>query len=81
MDLQQYVHNNKLHVLVKPNAKKTEILGYDPERNAVKIAIAAPPEDNKANLELLRFLHRQLKKQVRLISGMKSKKKVLEIVQ
>ncbi len=44
------------------------------------VAIAAPPEDNKANLELVKFLSRKLKKQVRIASGFGSKTKILEIL-
>lgn len=79
MDIQQYIIQNKLRILVKPNAKKTEILGYDHEKNIVKIALAAPPEENKANKELLKFVSRILKKKVHFVTGLRSKEKVLEI--
>ncbi|MBS3176862.1 DUF167 domain-containing protein [Candidatus Woesearchaeota archaeon] len=58
MNIEQYVHNNTLAILAKPNAPKTELLGYDESRKAVKIAIAAPPDKNKANEALLKFLTR-----------------------
>jgi uncharacterized protein (TIGR00251 family) len=79
MNLNDYVKNGKLHVRVKPSAPKTEILGYDDARNAVKIAVAAPPEDNKANLELLKFVRKQTGKRITLVSGKTSRDKVLEI--
>ncbi len=80
MDIQQYINKNKLHVLVKPNAKKTEILGYDSVKKAVKIAVAAPADKDKANKELLKFISQLLKKKVYFVSGLKSKEKILEVV-
>lgn len=77
MNLNQYVQNGKLSVRAKPNAKETKITGYDEERKAVLIDIAAPPEDNKANIELLKFVKRQLGKTVLLKSGATSREKVL----
>ncbi len=65
----------RLQVRVKPNARKTAILKHEP----LTIAIAAPPEEGKANLELIKFLTKKLKKQVRIVSGFGSKTKILEI--
>lgn len=79
MDLNQHVQNGKLGVRVKPNARETKITGYDEERKAVLIDIAAPPEDNKANLELLKFVKRKLGRAVFLKSGAASRDKILEI--
>jgi len=36
-------------------------------------------EDNKANIELLKLLKRKFKKGVRIIKGLKSKNKIVEI--
>jgi len=69
-----------LSLLVKPNAHKTEILGWDASRNALRVAVAAKPEDNQANKELIRFFTNKLKKPVVLISGARSKIKVLRFV-
>lgn len=77
--LQDYVIKDKLHILVKPNAKKTEILGYDPVKKTVRIAVAAPAGKDKANKELLKFVSKTLKKKVHFVSGLRSKEKVLEI--
>lgn len=43
------------------------------------VAVAAPPEKGKANLELIRFLSKKLKKQVRIVSGFGNSSKILEI--
>jgi uncharacterized protein (TIGR00251 family) len=43
-----------LTVAVVPNASKTELVGW--VEGALKIRLAAPPVDGKANEELVRFL-------------------------
>ncbi len=77
--MQEIIENNRIHVIVKPNAKKTEILSIDKDKKTAKIAVADPADKDKANKELLRFVSKLLKKQVRFISGLRSKEKVLEI--
>ncbi|MBS3127937.1 YggU family protein [Candidatus Woesearchaeota archaeon] len=79
MSIEQYIKNNTLSILVKPNSSKTEILGWDEEKQALRIAIHAPPEDNKANKELLKFLKKTLKRKVELIKGKTSREKVVRI--
>lgn len=86
-----YIKDNKLHVVVKPNSPKTEIIGE--ENGKLKIAIKAVPDKNKANIALVKFLSKELKlsarkvrsrktsvRKVRIISGSKSREKVLEII-
>ncbi len=70
--------NKKFRVIVRPNAKKNEIAGFDEKENAVKVSIAAPAEKNKANRELVSFLSRILGRKVRISSGLSSKKKTIE---
>lgn len=47
-----------LSVLLVPNASKNEIVGW--HDGALKIRLAAPPVEGKANEELLRFLAKKL---------------------
>jgi uncharacterized protein (TIGR00251 family) len=69
----------KFKILVKPNSKKDEILCWDEARQAWKVSIAAPAEENKANLAVVKFFSRLTKKRVRIVSGLRSKEKLLEV--
>jgi len=68
-----------LRILVKPNSKKNEVIGYDEGRGALKVAVKAPAEKNKANIEVVKFFSKKLKRKVRITSGLKSKEKILKI--
>ncbi|MEM4254397.1 MAG: DUF167 domain-containing protein [Candidatus Woesearchaeota archaeon] len=67
----------RLQVKVKPNARKTEIVSQ--QGDAMVVNVAAPPEKGKANLELVKFLSKKLKKQVRIVSGFGNSSKMVEI--
>ena len=65
---------------IQPGAKKTEIAGC--HGDALKIRLAAPPVDGKANEALLRFVADRLhlpKSAVILKSGQTSRHKVVEV--
>lgn len=65
---------------IQPGAKKTEFAGQ--HGDALKIRLAAPPVDGKANEALVRFIAEALKlpkSAVNLKSGQTSRRKVLEI--
>ena len=65
---------------IQPGAKKTEIIGL--HGDALKIRLAAPPIDGKANAALIEFLAARLglnKSAVSLKSGQTSRRKVLEV--
>lgn len=65
---------------IQPGAKKTEFAGL--HGDALKIRLAAPPVDGKANEALLRFVAETLglpKAAVALKSGHTSRRKVLEV--
>ena len=68
-------------VIVKPNSRKNEILGYDEEKQAYIIGIKEKAEDNKANIGLIRFLSKILGRKARIKSGLKSREKIIEIIQ
>ena len=77
MNPEKYIKNNSLRIIVKPNANKSEILGYDESRQAVKVAIAAQPEKGKANKEVIKFFSKLLKRKIEIKSGLKSREKIL----
>ncbi len=64
---------------IQPGAKKTEVCGL--HGDALKIRLAAPPVDGKANAALLAFVADRLdlpKSAVSLKSGQTSRRKVVE---
>ena len=77
--IDKFIKNNSLAIIVKPNSSKNEITGYDESRNAVKVNIKAPAEDNKANIEVVKFFSKLTGKRVKIISGLKNKKKIVKI--
>jgi uncharacterized protein (TIGR00251 family) len=65
---------------IQPGAKKTEVCGL--HGDALKIRLAAPPVDGKANDALIEFLARVLsvpRSSVELLSGQTSRAKRLRI--
>ena len=75
----EYIKDNKLRIIVKANSPKNEILDYDENRDALKVNIKAPAENNKANVEIVKYFKKLTKQKVRIVSGLKSKKKTLVI--
>ena len=65
---------------IVPNAKKTEVVGM--HGNAVKVKVSGPALDGKANSELTEFVATLTQKPlraVRILSGAKSRDKVLAV--
>jgi len=78
MNIEEYIENNRLTIIVRPNSQKNRIARYDIERDALRVDIKAKPKDNKANIEVIKFFSRLTKKKVKIVSGATSKKKTLE---
>ena len=71
-----------LAIRVKPNAPRTRVLGVNKDRATLEIALHAPPRDGEANDELLRFLRETLdvpRANLTLVSGLRSREKVVEV--
>lgn len=65
---------------VQPDAKRTEVAGL--HGNALKIRLAAPPVEGKANAELLRFLSDAFEvplRNVTLVRGESSRQKTVRV--
>lgn len=66
---------------IQPGAKKTEVAGIHGE--ALKIRLAAPPVDGKANAALLAFVAERMalpKSRVELVSGQTSRAKRVRVL-
>ncbi len=69
-----------LQVHVVPRSSKSEVAGV--QGDALKLKLTAPPVEGQANAECIRLLSDILgikKKQVKILSGHKSKKKSVAI--
>ncbi len=73
------LNNSRIKIIVKPNSAKTDIIEWNSDRNALRVAVAAPPDKNKANIEIIKFFSKLLKKKVEIVSGARSKEKMLKI--
>ncbi len=75
----------KLAVKVTPGASRSEIIGWEQDPHAgrvLKLRIAAPPVDGKANKEVAAFLAKRLgvpKSSIELLHGDSSRVKLLNI--
>lgn len=76
----------KLALKVTPGAKKNEILGWEDDYPQVgrvlKVKIAAPPVEGKANKEIVLFLSKALgipKSAVEVVHGTSGRIKLVEI--
>jgi uncharacterized protein (TIGR00251 family) len=78
--LRQGERHVTLTLHIQPAAKKTEVAGV--HGDALKVRLAAPPVDGKANAALIAFVADRLglaKSAVSLKSGQTSRRKVIEV--
>ena len=69
----------KINVHVIPKSRETKILGYDDWRKSVVVKLKSPPEGGKANSELEKLLSELFETKVIVVSGHRSRRKVVEI--
>lgn len=69
----------RIKVLVKTRAGKSEVLGFDNEKNAYRVSVKAMPEHGEANLEVMKLLRKHFKLPARIVSGFTSKEKSVEL--
>ncbi|WP_309398243.1 DUF167 domain-containing protein [Cerasicoccus maritimus] len=70
----------KIAILATPKASRSEVVGW--QEGALKVRVAAPPVDGKANAELVKFLAKFLgvpKRNIWLVSGEGSRRKVVAV--
>lgn len=65
-------------VIVKTNQPKTEIL--EETDNLLKVALKAKPEEGKANKELINFLSKKYSAEIKIIKGIKNRKKLIKLI-
>ena len=78
-DIFDFIKNNKLKIIVKPNSPRNEITGWDNNKNALRVCVKAEPEKGRANKEVVKFFSKLLKKKVVIDSGFKSREKIISI--
>jgi uncharacterized protein (TIGR00251 family) len=62
-------------IVKKLNCKKTEITKQ--EQDTYSINVKGKAENNEANIEIVKFFSKYFNKPIKIISGLKSKKKLL----
>ncbi len=70
----------RLDVYVQPRASRSEIVGE--HDGALRVRLAAPPVDNAANEALVALLAKALgvaKRDIRVVTGATSRRKVVEV--
>ena len=66
-----------IKVKVKPSSGKQSI---EKKEGFYLINVKSKPENNKANIEVIKLLERYFKKPVKIKSGLTSRNKVIEII-
>ena len=74
------IQGKRFKIIVRPNSKENKI-EFDKEKSIYRVGIRAKPHDNKANIKIIKFLSKSLKKKVRIVAGFKSREKFIEIVE
>ena len=70
----------KISIRVKPNSKENQVVEKGPDQLLVKVK--APPQENKANQEVIKTLAEYFhvsKSRISIVAGFRSKQKVLEL--
>ena len=65
-----------LKIKVKTKQKETKILSETDSE--IILAVKSPPENNKANLDIIKFFSKQFKIKIKIIKGLKSKNKIID---
>lgn len=76
MNLQKHLKSNTLILRVVPRAGREELVETE---NGLKLFLKAPAEDNKANVELIKFFKKEFGLRVEIVSGWKRREKVVKV--
>lgn len=70
----------RIEVKVIPNAKKDEVnLRGKNLSDGLIVRVKSPPEDGKANKDVIKILEKYFNKNVRIVQGEKSRRKIIEV--
>jgi len=75
--LKEALSQGSLKIIVKTGTAKTEIVSLDEEKQALRVNVNSPPQDNRANLDIIKYFSKHLKRKVTIKMGQKSKEKLL----
>jgi uncharacterized protein (TIGR00251 family) len=64
-----------IEVKVHPKSKQKKIVW----KNTLEVYVTEPPENNKANTQMLELLNKTFKKEIALVKGHNSRKKLISI--
>jgi uncharacterized protein (TIGR00251 family) len=78
-EITSHINNGYLKILARPNSPKTELVGWDDEKKVFRVNVHAKPDNNEANIEIVKYFSKLLKKKVIIKSGTRSKEKLLFI--
>lgn len=65
-------------VNVKTNQKHSSVT-FDKEKNSYLVCVKSPPENNKANVEVIKLMSKHFGKKAKIFSGLTSKKKLISV--
>ncbi len=77
MNVTAYMFNGHIHLRVVPNSSRLKLIE---DKGQLKLYLTKPAADHQANDQLIKFFKKQLKLTVRIVSGLNSRDKVLEII-
>ena len=66
-------------IIVRTNKAETKITKE--QDNVIYLDVHAPAHDNKANIEILKFLKKRFKTQLKIVKGLKSKEKIIDKIE
>jgi hypothetical protein len=71
-----FISNQNYSLYVKPNSSQSEVFE---EEGLIIVRVKSPALENKANEEVVKLFKKKFKITVKIVSGFKSKKKVIKV--
>lgn len=78
VDIKKYIFNKTIRLKVIPSSRQNKLIV---ENNQLKLYLKVAPEKNKANLGLIKFFQKEFHLQVEIKSGLKSRNKLVKILE